>query len=134
MEFELVIRSGTVIDGSGGEPFEADVAVRDGQIAAIGPHLGRGVEEIDARGLLVTPGFVDIHAHFDGQVSRSRPAAPVTSATLPSNSASVLLPPIADNGTPFPLQEAPTNLVRLDKYQSRRVCSKGRLPIFADRR
>jgi len=67
--FDLVIRSGTVVDGSGNEPFDADVAVRAGRIAALGVVRERGAEEIDARGMLVTPGFVDIHTHYDGQVT-----------------------------------------------------------------
>lgn len=68
-EFDLVIRGGMVVDGSGGEPVLADVAVRGGKIAAIADGLATGAEEIDARGLLVTPGFVDVHTHYDGQVT-----------------------------------------------------------------
>ncbi|WP_164156026.1 N-acyl-D-amino-acid deacylase family protein [Sandarakinorhabdus rubra] len=67
--FDLVIRQGTIIDGSGGAAFEADVAVKDGRIAAVGPDLARGAEEMEARGLLVTPGLVDIHTHYDGQAT-----------------------------------------------------------------
>jgi N-acyl-D-amino-acid deacylase len=67
--FDLVIRGGTVLDGSGGEPVDADVAVREGRIAAVGEVPGTGSEEIDARGRIVTPGFVDIHTHYDGQVT-----------------------------------------------------------------
>ncbi len=67
--FDLVIRGGTVVDGSGGAAFEADVAVRDGRIAAVGRVAGSGAEEIDARGKLVTPGFVDVHTHYDGQAT-----------------------------------------------------------------
>jgi len=65
--FDLVIRGGTVADGTGGTPFEADVAVAGGRIAAVGTVHGAGRDEIDARGRLVTPGFVDIHTHYDGQ-------------------------------------------------------------------
>jgi len=68
-QFDLVVRNGTVFDGTGGAPREADVAVRDGRIAAIGRVAGAGREEIDARGMAVTPGFVDIHTHYDGQVT-----------------------------------------------------------------
>ncbi|MBV9118510.1 MAG: amidohydrolase family protein [Acetobacteraceae bacterium] len=64
----LVIRGGTVIDGSGGDPYEADVAVAGGRISAIGRVDARGAEEIDARGRIVTPGFVDVHTHYDAQV------------------------------------------------------------------
>jgi N-acyl-D-amino-acid deacylase len=68
-QFDLVVRNGTVIDGTGGEPRKADVAVQDGRIAAVGRIAGSGREEIDARGMAVTPGFVDIHTHYDGQVT-----------------------------------------------------------------
>ena len=65
--YDLVIRGGTVVDGSGGDSFVADVAVKDGRIAAVGEIRGTGAKEIDATGLLVTPGFVDVHTHYDGQ-------------------------------------------------------------------
>ena len=66
---ELVIRGGQLADGLGGEPVAADVAVDGATITAVG-HGGRpGHEEIDAAGLLVTPGFVDIHTHYDGQAT-----------------------------------------------------------------
>jgi len=67
--FDLVIRNGTVIDGSGQPRRIADVAVQDGKIAAVGPDLGAGRREIDAAGLIVAPGFVDIHTHYDGQAT-----------------------------------------------------------------
>ncbi|OBI04139.1 amidohydrolase [Mycobacterium sp. E2462] len=68
MAYDLVIRNGTIVDGLGGEPFVGDVAVRDGVIAAVGDVNGEAAErEIDATGLLVTPGFVDLHTHYDGQ-------------------------------------------------------------------
>jgi N-acyl-D-amino-acid deacylase len=66
-EYDLVIRGGTIVDGTGATPFEGDVALKDGRIAAIGKVTGSGKDEIDARGQLVTPGFVDIHTHYDGQ-------------------------------------------------------------------
>ena len=68
-DYDIVIRGGTVLDGSGGDPFVADVGLRDGRIERVGTVLGLGREEIDATGLLVTPGFVDIHTHYDGQVT-----------------------------------------------------------------
>ena len=67
--FDLVIRNGTVIDGSGNPSRVADVAVQDGKIAAVGPKLGAAEREIDASGLVVAPGFVDIHTHYDGQAT-----------------------------------------------------------------
>src|SRR5262249_8752778 len=67
--FDLVIRNGIVIDGSGGPRRVADVAVHDGKIAGIGSGLGARRRGVDADGLLVTPGFVDIHTHYDGQAT-----------------------------------------------------------------
>ena len=68
-KYDLVIRGGTVFDGTGSEAFEADIAVSEGRIAAIGKIAGSGTEEIDAIGKMVTPGFVDIHTHYDGQIT-----------------------------------------------------------------
>lgn len=67
--YDLVIRNGLLVDGTGAPPREADVGVKDGAIAAVGRVSGRGAEEIDARGKLVTPGFVDVHTHYDGQAT-----------------------------------------------------------------
>lgn len=67
--YDLVVRGGTVADGLGSDLAVADVAVIGGQIAAVGRIEEAGAEEIDARGKLVTPGFVDIHTHYDGQVT-----------------------------------------------------------------
>jgi len=67
--FDTVIRGGTLADGSGGELRDGDIAIRDGIIVEVGKVRGGGSEEIDARGLLVTPGFVDIHTHYDGQAT-----------------------------------------------------------------
>jgi N-acyl-D-aspartate/D-glutamate deacylase len=66
-ELDLVIRGGTVMDGTGGAPIEADVGIAGNRIAAVGKIAQRGAEEIDAKGKLVTPGFVDIHTHYDAQ-------------------------------------------------------------------
>ena len=66
-QFDLVIRGGSVADGTGAPVFDADVAVRDGRVVDLGRIAARGAREIDARGLLVAPGFVDIHTHYDGQ-------------------------------------------------------------------
>jgi N-acyl-D-aspartate/D-glutamate deacylase len=66
---DLVIRGGSVIDGSGAPARRADVAIDGERISAVGTDVGPGRREIDARGLLVTPGWVDIHTHYDGQVT-----------------------------------------------------------------
>lgn len=68
-EYDLIIRGGQVYDGSGGEPYVADVAIKDGVIAAVGAVEGSASEEIDATGRIVTPGFVDVHTHYDGQIT-----------------------------------------------------------------
>src|SRR5450631_2353142 len=73
---DLVIRGGTIADGSGGAMFEADVAIRDGRITEVGKVAASGKDEIDARGKLVTPGFVDVHTHYDGQVTWSQDITP----------------------------------------------------------
>src|SRR3954469_14473149 len=77
-DYDLIVRGGTIADGTGTGTREADVAVKDGKIAAVGAVSGKGKEEIDAKGLLVTPGFVDIHTHYDGQAtwdSRLQPSS-----------------------------------------------------------
>ncbi len=65
--YDLVIRNGRIIDGTGAPGYAGDLAITDGRIAAIGQIDGTGAQEIDATGHLVTPGFVDIHTHYDGQ-------------------------------------------------------------------
>jgi N-acyl-D-aspartate/D-glutamate deacylase len=75
-EFDIVIRGGTIMDGNGGTPFTGAVAVKDGTIAEVGKVSGRGREEIDADGLSVTPGFVDLHTHYDGQAMWDSQLAP----------------------------------------------------------
>src|SRR5262245_21779624 len=66
---DLVIRGGTIVDGTGRPPQTGDVAIDAGAIVSVGGKAGNGRREIDAAGLVVTPGFVDIHTHYDGQVS-----------------------------------------------------------------
>ena len=67
--FDLIIRGGTIIDGSGDARYVADVAINDGKIVKIGDVEGSAKEEINAHGKLVTPGWVDIHTHYDGQAT-----------------------------------------------------------------
>jgi N-acyl-D-amino-acid deacylase len=64
---DIVIRGGTIVDGTGKAAFSGDVAIAGGRIAAVGGKLGPGKREIDAAGLMVTPGWVDVHTHYDGQ-------------------------------------------------------------------
>ena len=78
-DHDLVIRNGTLADGTGGPLQDADIAIRDGRITAIGTIPGTGTEEIDARGRIITPGFVDVHTHYDGQAIWSRELAPSSS-------------------------------------------------------
>jgi N-acyl-D-aspartate/D-glutamate deacylase len=73
---DIVIRNGTIIDGTGAAPFEADIAIEHGRIAAIGKITARGTEEIDARGQIVTPGFIDPHSHYDAQATWSSQITP----------------------------------------------------------
>jgi len=77
-KYDLVIRGGLLVDGTGAAPREADIAITGGIIAAVGKVDGQGQEELDARGLIVTPGFVDLHTHYDGQAiwsSRINPSS-----------------------------------------------------------
>ncbi len=68
--FDIIIRGGTIVDGTGAARFTADVAITDGVIVEISDRIvGEAAEEIHAHGKLVTPGFIDIHTHYDGQVS-----------------------------------------------------------------
>ncbi len=71
IDYDLVVRGGTVYDGSGGEHYRADIAILDGVIVQVGDISGRGTEEVDAAGMIVTPGFVDIHTHYDGHATWS---------------------------------------------------------------
>lgn len=72
----MVIRGGTIVDGTGGEMFEADVAIAGDRIVEVGRIAGRAKHEIDARGKLVMPGFVDVHTHYDAQVTWANQITP----------------------------------------------------------
>ena len=68
-EFDVLICNGQLVDGTGAPARKADIAVKNGRIAAIGNNLGKARQTVDATGLTVTPGFVDVHTHFDGQAT-----------------------------------------------------------------
>ncbi|WP_114520140.1 D-aminoacylase [Altererythrobacter sp. ZODW24] len=74
--FDLIIRNGSIVDGTGAARFAGDVAIKDGMIAQVGDVHGDTNEEIDAGGHLITPGFVDIHTHYDGQATWDQEMAP----------------------------------------------------------
>ena len=69
---QLVIRGATVVDGLGNEPVRADVSVRDGRISAVGDVGEKGEREIDADELTLAPGIVDLHTHYDAQITWDR--------------------------------------------------------------
>ena len=71
----LIVRNGLIVDGTGGKPFIGDIKIVNGLIAQVGSVSGLADKEIDAKGMLVTPGFVDIHTHYDGQVTWSNKLA-----------------------------------------------------------
>jgi N-acyl-D-aspartate/D-glutamate deacylase len=97
-QVDLVVRGGLVFDGTGAEPVQADVAVQGDRIVAVGPNLPhQGREEIDARGLIVTPGWVDIHTHYDGQItwdSRMTPSSTLGATTVVAGNCGVGFAPV----------------------------------------
>ena len=78
MTYDLIIRNGVVVDGTGAEPINADIAIKDGRIAAIGEIEGSAKEELDAAGHVVTPGFVDLHTHLDAQIGWDPSLTPIS--------------------------------------------------------
>jgi N-acyl-D-aspartate/D-glutamate deacylase len=73
---DLIIRGGTIVDGTGAEPYVGDIAIDGDKIVEVGKVSGQGRQEIDASGLIVTPGWVDIHTHYDGQATWDPVMAP----------------------------------------------------------
>ena len=73
---ELILRNAKIVDGTGAQAFDGDVAVDGGRIVEVGRVSGRARQEIDAEGRLVTPGFVDVHSHYDGQATWDDTLAP----------------------------------------------------------
>ncbi|GGZ97496.1 N-acyl-D-amino-acid deacylase family protein [Novosphingobium arvoryzae] len=78
-DYDLVVRGGTIVDGSGGAPFAGDIAIRGDRIVAVGDCPGTAAETVDASGKFVTPGFVDVHTHYDGQAIWSEELSPSSS-------------------------------------------------------
>ena len=78
MAHDIVIRGGDIVDGTGAEPVPGDLAIDEGSITAVGQVDGKGREEIDASGHLVTPGFVDLHTHLDAQIGWDPALTPVS--------------------------------------------------------
>src|SRR5579875_1203302 len=99
MTYNVVIRGGTVVDGSGGEARTADVALAGRVVAEVGRVRVRGRREIDAAGALVTPGFVDIHTHYDGQATwddRLQPSSGQGVTTVVMGNCGVGFAPVRD--------------------------------------
>ena len=97
MSFDLVIRSGTVVDGTGAPARTADVAITDGRVVEVGSVADRGHREIDADGAVVAPGFVDIHTHYDGQATwdeRLQPSSSHGVTTVVSGNCGVGFAPV----------------------------------------
>lgn len=94
---DLVIRGGMVFDGTGGPPVQADIAISGDRIVEVGKVAARGREEIDATGLMVTPGWVDIHTHYDGQItwgSRMDPSSTLGATTVVAGNCGVGFAPV----------------------------------------
>jgi len=97
---DLVIRNGVVYDGTGGPPLRCNIAVEEGVIVAVGDDVGRGLREIDADGLIVTPGFIDPHTHYDGQATWDPWLAPSSQhgvTTVAMGNCGVGFAPVAHN-------------------------------------
>ena len=77
MQHDLIIKNGNIIDGTGSEAYIGDISIKDGVITAIGVVNGDATEIIDAEGMTVSPGFVDIHTHLDAQIGWDPEMTPI---------------------------------------------------------
>jgi N-acyl-D-aspartate/D-glutamate deacylase len=109
-QVDLIIRGGMVFDGDGGAPYQADIAIDGDRIVQVGTVTATGREEIDAKGLMVTPGWVDIHTHYDGQMTwdaRMTPSSTLGATTIVAGNCGVGFAPArpADHDTLIRLME-----------------------------
>ncbi len=88
MAYDLIVKNGTVIDGTGAFRRRADLAVHDGKVAEIGKITGGAAKTIDASDLIVAPGFVDPHTHYDAQICTTRRSAGIPWSVAPHGTAS----------------------------------------------
>src|SRR5271163_156658 len=96
-KMDLIIRGGTVIDGTGAAGRQADIAIDAGRIVSVGSVDAAAREEIDATGLIVTPGWVDIHTHYDGQItweSHVTPSSTLGATTIVAGNCGVGFAPV----------------------------------------
>ena len=101
LDNSLVIRNATIVDGTGAEPFDGDVAIENGVITEIGNIKKKYSNEIDAKGLILAPGFIDIHTHFDPQLCWDGYATPSIEhgvTTVVTGNCSLSLAPIRNGG------------------------------------
>ena len=99
--YDTIIKNGTIYDGSGGEPVQGDIAITAGRIDAVGDVSGQARETLDADGAIVTPAWVDIHTHYDGQVtwdSEMNPSASHGVGTIVMGNCGVGFAPVAGGG------------------------------------
>ena len=97
----MVIRNATIVDGTGGDPFEGDVFIKDGIIREVGNISNDCDKQIDAKGLILSPGFIDIHIHFDPQLCWDGYATPSIEhgvTTVVTGNCSLSLAPIRNGG------------------------------------
>lgn len=93
MSHEIVVKGGSIVDGTGAEPFGGDLAIDDGRISAIGGKIADGRTVIDATGLIVSPGFVDIHTHLDAQIGWDQDLTPSNGTASPRRCSATAVSP-----------------------------------------